>query len=260
MQFTLTSAEGLPIRGNLDVPAEARALVIVVHGFKGFKEWGFFPWLASELVEQRFAVCRFNTSRSGIGENPDTFDRLDLFADDTYSVQLADLRVVVDHAQDKLKIPTFLLGHSRGGGVAVLGARSVPHLHGVITWNAIARADRWSPDEKIRWRADGHLDVENARTKQMMRLSTRVLDDLENHDIVGAAAQLEVPLLAICGGRDETVSPDESKLLTATAKDAGFVKIRTGTHTFNASHPMRRPPMQLDLAKAITARFIVGYE
>src|SRR5712672_2386533 len=99
MQFTILSDEGLPISGDLDAPPEAKALVVIVHGFKGFKDWGFFPWLAETLCNHRFAVCRFNMSRSGIDENPETFDRLDLFADDTYSGQIADLQKVVRYAQ-----------------------------------------------------------------------------------------------------------------------------------------------------------------
>ena len=123
-QFTIASDEGLPIRGDFDVPrTHPRALVVIVHGFKGFKDWGFFPWTAQRLMQHRLAVCRFNMSRSGIGEDPETFDRLDLFEHDTYSTQLRDLAAVVRHAQRKFpNLPTFLLGHSRGGGVALLGA------------------------------------------------------------------------------------------------------------------------------------------
>jgi pimeloyl-ACP methyl ester carboxylesterase len=259
MNFTLTSAEGLPIRGNLDAPPDAEALVIVVHGFKGFKDWAFFPWVAATLVEQRFAVCRFNTSRSGIGDHPETFDRLDLFADDTYAVQLSDLNIVVKHAQKQAHLPTFLLGHSRGGGVALMGAADVPNLHGVIAWNPIAHADRWDEATKKRWRSDGFTEFENARTKQMMRLSTRVLDDLSRHDILGAARQLEVPLLAIHGGRDETVAPSESIEIAEAARDAARVMIRTATHTFNAVHPFKRTPRQLVMAMAVTLRFIAAH-
>ena len=178
MDFILTSTEGLPIRGNLDAPASPRALVVVIHGFKGFKDWGFFPYVADTLRDHGFAVCRFNMSRSGIGENPDAFDRLDLFADDTYSQQLADLRVVVAHAQSKFpNLRTFLFGHSRGGGIALLGARDVASLAGVITWSAISHANRWDEETVRKWRRDGGLDVINARTKQNMRMSTAILDD-----------------------------------------------------------------------------------
>jgi len=83
MQFTIDSDEGLPIRGNLDAPPNPRALAVVVHGFKGYKDWGFFPWVAETLCDHHLAVCRFNMSRSGVGESLDAFDRLDLFRDDT---------------------------------------------------------------------------------------------------------------------------------------------------------------------------------
>ena len=48
--FTITSEEGLPIRGSFDAPRHPKALLVVVHGFKGFKEWGFFPWLGEHLA------------------------------------------------------------------------------------------------------------------------------------------------------------------------------------------------------------------
>ena len=34
MQFTILSDEGLPIRGDLDIPPGAKALAVIVHGFK----------------------------------------------------------------------------------------------------------------------------------------------------------------------------------------------------------------------------------
>src|SRR5688572_31101476 len=122
MSFTILSDEGLKIRGDFEAADDPRALVVIVHGFKGFKDWGFFPWTAQRLMQHRLAVCRFNMSRSGIGEDPETFDRLDLFEHDTYSRQLRDLATVVAHAQQEFPhLPTFLFGHSRGGAVAILG-------------------------------------------------------------------------------------------------------------------------------------------
>lgn len=261
MRFTIKSKERLPIRGDLEVPRGARALVIVIHGFKGFKDWGFFPWLAEVLCSGRFAVCRFNMSRSGIGENRETFDRLDLFADDTYSTQLDDLGSVVRHCQNRVALPTFLIGHSRGGGVAILGAQAVPNLRGLVTWNAIARADSWDAATKRRWRSEGHLDVINTRTQQNMRLSTRLLDDVEAHhfDILGAASRLAVPLLAVHGGRDDTVPPAASEEIAAVAPDASRVMIQNAGHTYNAIHPLVTVPRELMLAADVTARFIGAY-
>jgi uncharacterized protein len=265
MQFTISSEEDLPIRMELDAREKPRALVVIVHGFKGFKDWGFFPWLSQRLVKQRLAVCRFNMSRSGIGENPESFDRLDLFEGDTYSIELADLRSVVAAAQREYpSLPTFLLGHSRGGGIALLGAKSVRGLHGVVVWSPIARVDRWDDATKREWRARGFAEVVNARTKQVMRTSTAALDDIEANrerlDILAAAAHLTVPLLVVHGGRDESVPIAEGREIAGRARDASMLEIERASHTFNAIHPLIHVPFELDLAAEVSARFITAYD
>lgn len=261
VHFTIDSDEGLPIRGEIDASDHPRALVVVTHGFKGFKDWGFFPWLAQHLIRHRFAVCRFNMSRSGIGDDPETFGRLDLFAEDTYSIQLADLRAAVRHAQSRFpELPTFLLGHSRGGGIALLGAREVPNLEGVVVWSPIAKADRWDDATKQQWRASGTLDVLNQRTMQVMRMSPAILDDYEAHsaelDILAAAEQLTVPLLVVHGGKDETVRPEEGRLIASRGREASMVIIDGASHTYNAIHPLINVPFELLLAAEVSAHFI----
>lgn len=263
MHFTLTSDEGLLIRGALDAPADPRVLVVLVHGFKGFMDWGFFPWLAEELVGRGMAVCRFNMSRGGIGDDPESFDRLDLFEGDTYSGQVRDLLAAVAFAQSHHDLPTFLLGHSRGGGVALLAADRVSRLHGVVTWSAISRADRWSDAEKAAWRRDGFREEVNARTKQTMRMSTRILEDCEANaealDIGAAAARLRAPLLAMHGGRDESVPLAELDAITSAAPDATRVVIGNASHTYNAIHPLVHVPNELRLAATLSAHFIGAY-
>ncbi|HYR30206.1 MAG TPA: alpha/beta fold hydrolase [Thermoanaerobaculia bacterium] len=261
--FKIQSHEGLDITGDLDVPERPRALVIVVHGFKGFKDWGFFPWLAQRLTQHHIAVCRFNMSRSGIGDDPETFSRLDLFEDDTYSTQLDDLRRVVAYTQREMpKVPLFLLGHSRGGGIAILGAADVPHLEGVIAWSPISRVDRWDPETVAQWRRDGVREEVNQRTKQVMRMSTRILDDYETNrgrlDILAAAERLTAPLLVIHGRRDESVSADEGRLIAARKLDSSLVVIDRAGHTFNAIHPLVHVPFELIMAAELSAHFVIA--
>ncbi len=264
MHFTIPSDEGLPIRGDLETPERVRSLAIVIHGFKGFKDWGFFPWLSQRLMEHRIAVCRFNMSRSGIGEDPETFERLDLFADDTYSTQVADLRAVVSHAQAQFPgVPTFLFGHSRGGAIALLGAAAVPDLCGVVAWSPISSADRWDDTTKRVWRARGFVDNINTRTKQNMRMSTAILDDYEANaerlDILRAAEALAVPLLVVHGGRDESVRPEEGQQIAARARDGSVTVLHRASHTYNAIHPLIHVPFELVLAAELSAHFIQAY-
>jgi pimeloyl-ACP methyl ester carboxylesterase len=262
--FTIPSDEGLPIRGDFEAADDPRALVVIVHGFKGFKDWGFFPWTAQRLMQHRLAVCRFNMSRSGIGEDPETFDRLDLFEHDTYSTQLRDLAALVRHAQREFpNLPTFLLGHSRGGGVALLGAEDVPNLQGVVVWAPIARVDRWDKATQREWRKRGVLEVENARTKQIMRMSPVILDDYEAYaerlDVLAAVSRLRVPLLVLHGGRDESVPVDEGRLIAARARESSLVVLHRASHTFNAIHPLVHVPFELLTAAELSAHFVNAY-
>jgi uncharacterized protein len=262
--FTLRSAEDLPIRGDIDASERPRALVVIVHGFKGFKDWGFFPWTAQRLMQHRLAVVRFNMSRSGIGDDPESFDRLDLFEHDTYSTQLRDLAVVVRHAQQEFPdLPTFLFGHSRGGGIAILGAQDVPNLAGVIAWAPIARVDRWDDETKRTWRARGVMEVENARTKQIMRMSPVMLDDYEANaarlDVLAAASRITVPLLVVHGARDESVPVDEGRLIAARAPEGSIAVFGRASHTFNAIHPLVHVPFELLTAAEVTAHFVSAY-
>jgi uncharacterized protein len=264
MQFTIPSNEGLPIRGNLESGDRPRALAVLVHGFKGFKDWAFFPWLATRLSQHRMAVCRFNMSRSGIGEDPETFDRLDLFRDDTYSIELADLRTVVRHAQQEFpRLPTFLVGHSRGGGIALLGAADLENVRGVVAWSPISRADRWDEATKMKWREDGSLDIVNQRTRQVMQMSPAVLDDYEANqerlDILAAVSSLSVPVLVVHGARDESVPVEEGRVIASRARDGSLVVIDRAGHTFNAIHPLVHIPFELTAAAEVSAHFINAY-
>lgn len=265
-EFQIESDEGLPIRGVLESAARPKALVVIVHGFKGFAEWGFFPWLTGQFVAHGLAACRFDMSRNGIGDVRDSFDRLDLFERDTYSIQLADLRAVVRHLQSRTpfgQLPIFLVGHSRGGAIALLAAESVPNLHGVVTWSSIARTGRWDELLKRRWRADGWLAMENARTRQTMKIGTDILDDLDQHqrelDVLAAVARLKVPLLAIHGGRDETVPLEEGRQIARAGANASLLVLHRASHTLNAIHPLIHVPKELTMAAIVSAHFATAW-
>ncbi|HLQ22774.1 MAG TPA: hypothetical protein VK132_06200, partial [Gemmatimonadales bacterium] len=63
----------------------SRPAVVVVHGFKGFKDWGFWPEMASRLRSAGYGVVRFNFSHSGIGPDLETFSEVGLFESGTYT-------------------------------------------------------------------------------------------------------------------------------------------------------------------------------
>ena len=265
-ELTLDSDEGLPIRCTLLIPEHARGLVVLIHGFKGFRQWGFFPWLSEQLAGHGLAACRFDMSRNGVGDDPETFERLDLFADDTYSTQLADLRTVIEalRAQDGLAdLPMFLFGHSRGGAIALLGSRDDDSIQAVVTWSAIANLNRWDEDEVAEWKRRGFQEIVNSRTEQVMKVSTRLLEDLEANaatlDLDRCLDELTTPLLVVHGLTDETVDVADAIRIAQSVDGSSSLLLGGASHTLNAIHPLVTVPDALSIAASTSAHFILSH-
>ena len=235
----------------VDVRTSDRALprpaVLIIHGFKGFKDWGMFPPLADRVARAGFTAVSLNLSGSGVDNTgecvwPDRFRR------NTYSAELADIARVIDALGDgALDLPPTpevgLVGHSRGGGMAILTARRDPRVQALVTWAAFADVHRW-PGREADWRLAGHLDVTNARTGQHLELATTLLDDIEQNrhalDLLDAAGRVTQPWLLVHGAADEAVPLEEGRALAATwgADTGNRVHLIDDTgHTFGAVHP-----------------------
>ncbi|MGH7538277.1 MAG: alpha/beta hydrolase family protein, partial [Gemmatimonadales bacterium] len=68
-RFRLTGADGGPLRGDVRAAGGDRPAVVICHGFKGFKDWGYFPKAAERLARSGFAAVSFNFSGAGVGED-----------------------------------------------------------------------------------------------------------------------------------------------------------------------------------------------
>jgi dienelactone hydrolase len=225
-----------------------RPAIVVAHGWKGFKDWGMFPPLAERLARAGFATVTFNLSGSGVDDAGELVWP-DRFARDTFTAELQDLGTVVDAlARGELGVapPSSigLVGHSRGGGVAVLHAAADPRVQALVTWASISSVERWSPMAVAEWRSTGSIEVVNARTGQRLQLTTDILDDVEQNavgslDILGAATRVSVPWLIIHGQEDETVSPREAEALRAASPFPAtrLLQVEGAGHTFGAGHP-----------------------
>jgi dienelactone hydrolase len=235
--------------------------VIICHGFKGFKDWGFFPRAAERLALAGFTAISYNTSGSGVGEDGETFDELERWGRQTHTQDLADLVTVVDFALAGGSPFVGLLGHSRGGGTAILHAARDPRVASLVTWAAVSSFDRWSEDDRMRWRRDAKLDVVNLRTGQVLPVFLDALDDLEQNrkelDILAAAARVKVPWLIVHGTEDESVPAEEGLALeqASGSRRTEVLRVVGGSHTLGVRHPWAGSTPEFDLALQRTVRF-----
>lgn len=276
--FVIPGADGLPIRGDLYLPAGMAAppLVLVLHGFKGFKHWGFFPWLGRALAEAGLCAALVNFSHCGVDQG-ERFDRLDLFERDTWGRRLFDVNAVLNAAQaGKLTQRAApnparlgLVGHSMGGGVALLAAAKDGRVRSLVTLAGVASSSRFDGvDVRQHLRAFGHVKVMNARTNQEMRVGQAYFDELDNNpqafDVAAAAARITLPWLLVHGADDEAVPLAEAHALLDAAntnpvqgENARLLTLEGTGHTFGAGHPFSGASTHLEQAAAATAAHLL---
>lgn len=272
---TLTSHEVAGVLGPILVDVRAggrdmpRPAVVIVHGFKGFKDWGMFPPLADRLARAGFVAVSFNLSGSGV-DAAGNFVFPERFAHDTISAGLTDLERVLDAlAAGTLAVapPSSigLLGHSRGGGIAILSAARDPRVTALVTWASISSVHRWPPHVIAEWRRSGKHDIVNTRTGEILPLHTDVLDDNEQNadrlDIVAAAGRITAPWLLIHGDADEAVLLEEGERLAAVLRHPASRHewIHGGLHTFGAQHPWAGSTPELERVFAASVAWFARY-
>ena len=276
-RFEIPSRDGYPLRGDVRYPAAALAprataltAIVVCHGFKGFKDWGCFPTVGRDLAEAGYLAVSFNFSGSGIGADLLNFTDGERFEHATISGDLDDLgRVLKAIAAGALPGPQAasengigLLGHSRGGGVALLAAAEDPRVGAVAVWGSVSSFGRWHPGTVADWRERGYVPVENMRTKQVFHLRTDILDDLTAHGqgrlnverAAKALADRHVPVLVVHGDADESVAIAEGRAIAGWSAGE-LVELPGAGHTFGAVHPFRGRTPDLDRALAATRDF-----
>ena len=74
---------GLPINADIRYvgghPDGKVPLVLIAHGFKGYKDWGFFPYISERISEAGFITACFNFSLNGMNDSVDLIDDMDRF-------------------------------------------------------------------------------------------------------------------------------------------------------------------------------------
>jgi uncharacterized protein len=260
---TLSNRRGLPFAVDVRRPvgAGARPIVIVCHGFKGFKDFAFFPYTSRKLCERGFTVVTVNFSGNGIEEDPLSFTALDNFAQNTISQELDDIDAVLDSIASGVLLGTQgdarrigIMGHSRGGCTAIVKAALDPRLKCLVTWASPAALGRYSDEVLRQWKEDGRYNFVNARTRQDMFVNYAYLEDIqtnrERYSLDLAVSQLTIPYMTVHGTEDESVSVEAAHRLHGYAKtdQAELALVDGGTHTFRTKHPFEGSTPALDQA------------
>lgn len=253
---------------------EPLSLIIFAHGFKGYKDWGHFPLLMEKIAAAGFCVLKFNFSHNGGSlEDPIDFPDLERFAENTYLKEQADLDAILNWAQKDQTLPMgkwdpekiYLIGHSRGGSMAILKAAQDTRIKKVVSWAAVSDLIKLLPaDDAMReWKEKGVRYIPNARTKQQMPMNYQFVEELmqnqETLSLKKACLEMKVPQLIIHGSQDETVPFENAEALHAWNSKSKLVCLEGANHTFGGKQPWPKdqelPPEAKQLIKE-TIKFL----
>ncbi|WP_295211651.1 alpha/beta fold hydrolase [uncultured Chryseobacterium sp.] len=235
---------------------EKLPLVIFVHGYKGYKDWGAWNLMAEKFVKAGFFFVKFNFSHNGTTvDNPFNFGDLEAFGNNNYSRELSDLGVVIDYfaadpAVDKDKI--ILIGHSRGGAISIIKTYEDERIHGLITLASVDTLDRFPKNEAFEnWKRAGVYYVMNGRTKQEMPHYYQFYEDYEKDmhrfDVERATEMAKAYFLIIHGTNDESVNVKNAEHLHLLHPNSELFLIENANHTFGAKEPWEKNELPKDL-------------
>lgn len=268
-EFALTSLHH-EIRFGVDARMKKngnrKPVVVFIHGFKGFKDWGAFNLVADKFVEEGFAFVKMNLSHNGttLG-HPQEFVDLEAFAQNNFSIELDDIEVVLDYITSETDNPfydmydmskIFLLGHSRGGSLAILKACEDKRVAGVVTWSAVSSyPSSWTDEELAVWKKKGICYVYNNRTEQRLPLYYQVVEDyyqnIERLELSMAIDKLNVPLMLVHAQDDLSVSPGMAYEIKSWYESSKLLILEKGGHTFGGYHPYYDENLPEPLSKVV---------
>jgi uncharacterized protein len=243
---------------------DPKPVVVHVHGFKGFKDWGYFSPMARYFAEAGFIFIKLNFSHNGVTiQSPIDFVDLEAFGMNNFSIEQADLGLVIDFIfSGEFPLPgpeidlnrLYLTGHSRGGAAVILKGYFDERVKAVASWAGVNDLSNYfSESELERWKKEGVIYVLNARTGQRMPLFYQVVEDyLANEgslDLPAAIRKYSKPLLVVHGTSDETVPYQVALLTKKWYPPTELFLLQEADHVFGGSHPWNSESLPEDATR-----------
>lgn len=240
---------------DLYIPEEWNMkLIIFIHGYMGYKDWGCWNLVQEYFLGYKFGFLKYNVSHNGgTVENPIDFDDLEAFSRNTYYKEILDFEAILDVVEERFdKMPhIYLIGHSRGGGIALLQSDN-GLVNKIASWAGISNIESRFPKGKEleAWREDGFYFRKNGRTHQTMphhySQYESFIQNRSRLDIEKYCRTSITPTCIIHGDKDESVSIKEGEAL-AKWLQTDLIVIKDAQHTFGSSQPWKEEEMPAQL-------------
>jgi uncharacterized protein len=252
-KISISNKSGLKLAAVIEVVSwqNKQPFVLLLPGFKGYKEEETFTTLAKELLKRGLGSIRFETA--GFGESEGTLEhdyRFSNYGDDTEVVyRFLKQQTFVD------KNRIGVCGQSMGGLQALVFVSKHPEIKYVaaISPPNIIGQDGDLAKDAISWKQQGYMDITSSKYG-LIRVPYAWLEDAQKYEGVKYADKIKCPSLYILGLKDTTVTPAQSRTIFGSANEPKkMVEIPEMDHFY------KRHPEILAQVNQIVTDFIVEY-
>ncbi len=248
-EVTIPTKRGMHVAGLLHTSEEnAAPLVILLHGFTGWKEEKHIETLAEELVHAGLAALRYDAP--GSGESEGTFEH-----EYTLTHYIESVADVLAWAQ---RLPGIdperigIWGHSMGGFAALAAAVRYPALKAVCCCQPSSGPKTMQPGEREAWESTGWQSFSNDHF-QNIRLPYSFYLERETYHARDEAPKLRIPSLFIAGTQDRSVSLEGIREMAALAPTPSEYR------EFATTHGYHKYPEALHDINITTVEFFLKY-
>ena len=253
---------------NDDITQKKYPFVLLLHGFRAFSNWGFFPYFATKLAENGFiSGCLDFSLNTLLDRDKQLFD-MGRFRKNTVTQMITEAKMLIDNLQsnitsfaidnfaDRWNNEVYLIGHSLGGALAIAVADSINAnntnrdninaniIKKLVTICSISDIDIYTIRQKEKWEEIGYKEFTDNNTGQNIILDVEFLRDrltyINEKSLASMISRLTMPTYFIHTEADATVSPKSLDILSASFTNKKLLKtelVPKANHLLNCDHP-----------------------
>ena len=207
---SIKNKKGLKLAAVIEVPNKKKKhpFIILLHGFKGYKEEATYTELAKELLKVGIGSIRFDAS--GFGESEG-----DLKNDYRFSNYVSDVESVYKYLIKRgfVAIKRIgVMGQSMGGMQAVVFAANHSEIKTVVSISAPNRmaAVGELAGKLANWKKLGYFELSSSKYGDI-KVPYAFIQDAMKWDMLRYVKKIRKPILVILGLDDRTVLPEQTK-------------------------------------------------
>jgi len=229
-----------------------KEIILFLHGYKSFKDWGPFNHIAHYFAKAGYIFIKFNFSHNGTTiQQPDKITDSETFGHNNIEIEVEETHEMIRNidtidqlpCEEMLTDKIYLMGHSRGGSIAMIAAKENHKVKKLVTWSAMNDFPAtWAKFYDMKqWKEKGVNYRPNKLTGQDLPVYYDLYLNYEKNadrfNLKNVISELNIPFMVVHGIEDEYI-PFENALEIKKWNSSVVLNLMPySNHNLGATHP-----------------------